>query len=160
MFQVHHNPALKLKTPIAYQKDTDIEAIPIMKEGIGQCLNRLIIWLLIWELYHIGFPQLLLAMQSNRLFLGKRWSVLFLNIYTISMHTYHLLPYCISPVTFAAIDIPNARNGSSILFLWPGIAQCLRCWWEKHTANANYAYTHSTVIQAYQRNYVVVYLWV
>ena len=34
--QVHHNPALKLKTPIAYQKDTDLNAIPIMREGMGE----------------------------------------------------------------------------------------------------------------------------
>lgn len=34
--QVHHHPALKLKTPIAYQKDTDLNAIPIMREGMGE----------------------------------------------------------------------------------------------------------------------------
>ncbi|XP_071519932.1 uncharacterized protein [Panulirus ornatus] len=35
--KVHHHPALKLKTPIAYQKDTDINAIPIMREGMAVC---------------------------------------------------------------------------------------------------------------------------
>ncbi|KAF2364820.1 Mbt repeat [Trinorchestia longiramus] len=34
--KVHHHPALKLKTPIAYQKDTDLNAIPIMREGMGK----------------------------------------------------------------------------------------------------------------------------
>ena len=36
LHQVHHHPALKLKTPIAYQKDTDLNAIPIMREGMGR----------------------------------------------------------------------------------------------------------------------------
>ncbi|RXG51953.1 Polycomb protein Sfmbt [Armadillidium vulgare] len=35
--KVHQHPALKLKTPIAYQKDTDLNAIPIMKEGMAVC---------------------------------------------------------------------------------------------------------------------------
>ncbi|XP_047496854.1 MBT domain-containing protein 1-like [Penaeus chinensis] len=35
--KVHHHPALKLKTPIAYQKDTDLNAIPIMREGMAVC---------------------------------------------------------------------------------------------------------------------------
>ncbi|XP_069956040.1 MBT domain-containing protein 1 isoform X3 [Cherax quadricarinatus] len=35
--KVHHHPALKLKTPIAYQKDTDLSAIPIMREGMAVC---------------------------------------------------------------------------------------------------------------------------
>ncbi|XP_064091599.1 LOW QUALITY PROTEIN: polycomb protein Sfmbt-like [Macrobrachium nipponense] len=35
--KVHHHPALKLKTPIAYQKDTDLDAIPIMREGMAVC---------------------------------------------------------------------------------------------------------------------------
>ena len=30
------NPALKLKTPIAYDKKTDLSAIPILKEGMGK----------------------------------------------------------------------------------------------------------------------------
>ncbi|XP_045124408.1 MBT domain-containing protein 1-like isoform X3 [Portunus trituberculatus] len=35
--KVHQHPALKLKTPIAYQKDTDLSAIPIMREGMAVC---------------------------------------------------------------------------------------------------------------------------
>ncbi|KAJ8896199.1 hypothetical protein PR048_001542 [Dryococelus australis] len=31
------HPALKLQTPIAYQKDTDPSVIPILKEGMGEC---------------------------------------------------------------------------------------------------------------------------
>lgn len=31
------HPALKLKTPIAYQKDTDLSVIPIQKDGMGKC---------------------------------------------------------------------------------------------------------------------------
>jgi len=30
------HPALKLKTPIAYQKDTDLSVIPIQRDGMGK----------------------------------------------------------------------------------------------------------------------------
>ncbi|XP_045124410.1 MBT domain-containing protein 1-like isoform X5 [Portunus trituberculatus] len=38
--KVHQHPALKLKTPIAYQKDTDLSAIPIMREGMGKATSQ------------------------------------------------------------------------------------------------------------------------
>jgi len=30
------HPGLKLKTPIAYQKDSDLSVIPIVREGMGK----------------------------------------------------------------------------------------------------------------------------
>jgi hypothetical protein len=32
------HPALKLKSPIAYQKDTDLSVIPIQRDGMGKLL--------------------------------------------------------------------------------------------------------------------------
>lgn len=33
------NPALKLKTPIAYQRDSDLNMLPIEKEGRGKNMH-------------------------------------------------------------------------------------------------------------------------
>lgn len=34
------HPGLKLKTPIAYQKDSDLSVIPIAREGMGKNLQQ------------------------------------------------------------------------------------------------------------------------
>jgi hypothetical protein len=34
------HPALKLKSPIAYQKDTDLSVIPIQRDGMGKSVSR------------------------------------------------------------------------------------------------------------------------
>lgn len=31
------HPGLKLQTPIAYQRDTDLSVIPIQRDGMGEC---------------------------------------------------------------------------------------------------------------------------
>jgi hypothetical protein len=35
------HPGLKLKTPIAYQKDSDLSVIPIAREGMGKNLSNI-----------------------------------------------------------------------------------------------------------------------
>lgn len=34
------HPALKLKSPIAYQKDTDLSVIPIQRDGMGKLQDQ------------------------------------------------------------------------------------------------------------------------
>lgn len=45
------NPALKLKTPIAYQRDSDPNMLPIEKEGRGKNTNQYCIYFICYEFY-------------------------------------------------------------------------------------------------------------